>query len=391
MKKLCSLLLCLVLVFSLAACGSTEPPEPTAAPVETDTASNEVIETVAPTEPPAVSATDDETEAAVAIKFFLQPRFHNPDTFQIIGDIVVFNLPDNITVYCVPFAVEDDKGDYIAPLMAEISTNGTDTIMALDGEENFKGWVQANFNDEVLSSLGMSRNKINGAAVAKIAGVEYVENLLAQEEITASFGNDAIEDSVSVPVFTELSAGPLVLKEYGYYESYGALYTTAVLYNAGDKLITVPSFRVTARDANGALLGTGDCMAGRLYPGQTYVYSSYVCSLDEPAAVVECIPLEPSEFDLLELAGLNYPTYTPLEVINVALRSDKFVGEIVNSNDYAIDFFSISITFRDADGNICGGFTDYKNALPANSTIPWEFTPWDSFNYASYEVTANFV
>lgn len=202
----------------------------------------------------------------------------------------------------------------------------------------------------------------------------------AKEEIKPT------EKPAVIPVENEM---PLVLKEYEYFESLGASYVVAILENTGDKIILYPQINAKVKDSSGALVGAGDGFGSRIYPGQTVAFSMYVCEAPVGAASVECAAMPVQDYALGDYPTAMYPEYQPMEIVNASVLSDRVVCEVVNPNNYNIDIFNVTVVFRDENGAICGGYTEYGTALPANASIGFEIFAWDSITYSSYELYAS--
>ncbi len=183
----------------------------------------------------------------------------------------------------------------------------------------------------------------------------------------------------------------LEITDSGWYLSSGEYlkYYVKLRNTSKDTIIEFPSFRITARDQDGVLLGTEDQTLSKLYPGQEFVYGSQAFSVEEIPAAVEFEPLPPSDYNLKK-AG-TAPDYIPLEVINDKMRSEKYVGEISNLNDYAIDMVCVGIISWDADGNVIDVSSTFVNDIPANGSAPFEISFWGRGNgeAAKYEAFAN--
>ena len=97
--------------------------------------------------------------------------------------------------------------------------------------------------------------------------------------------------------------------------------------------------------------------------------------------------LPPSDYNLTNASTAK--AYKPLTIINDKIRSERYVGEVSNPNDYAIDSVRVMITGWDSEGNLIeieGGFV---NDLPANGTVPFDISLRTDQEIAKYEAFAN--
>lgn len=166
------------------------------------------------------------------------------------------------------------------------------------------------------------------------------------------------------------------------------LYYYVSLYNPNEEtVINYPSFRVTARDEDGVLLGTHDQVLSVIYPQQEFVFGSQAFKVDDKPEIVKFEALEPADYGLKTIDTVE--PFEPFEVINTGIRSDKIVGEIVNPNE--TDFSSVVLVAvcKDAEGNIISIQNTYANELKAGSTVPFEIRVRTDSEIADFEVYAN--
>lgn len=154
-----------------------------------------------------------------------------------------------------------------------------------------------------------------------------------------------------------------------------------------DTVIEYPSYRITARDKDGIPLGSEEQVLSVIYPGQEFVFGSQAFSVEEAPETVEFEVLPPSDYNLTNASTAK--AYKPLTIINDKIRSERYVGEVSNPNDYAIDSVRVMITGWDSEGNLIeieGGFV---NDLPANGTVPFDISLRTDQEIAKYEAFAN--
>lgn len=154
-----------------------------------------------------------------------------------------------------------------------------------------------------------------------------------------------------------------------------------------DTIIEFPSFRITARDKDGVLLGTEDQTLSVIYPGQDFVYGFQAFSVEEIPETVEFEPLPPADYNIKKLGSSK--GFDPLTVVNDKLRSDKYVGEISNPNDFAIDNAVVVFVGKDANGDLVKIDVAFVDDVPANGTAAFEISLWGNKEIASYESYAN--
>ena len=160
-----------------------------------------------------------------------------------------------------------------------------------------------------------------------------------------------------------------------------------LLYNPNDNSsIEYPSFRITAKDASGTILGTDDQTCSIIYPKQDFVYGSQAFRVDGIPDTVEFSALPVEDYNVKKSST---DKYKPLEAVNTAVRSDKIVGEIKNDNNDTFDDAVVVMLLKDGSENIVGIDNTYVEKVAANSTTPFDIDIPEDVNYASFEIYVN--
>ena len=165
------------------------------------------------------------------------------------------------------------------------------------------------------------------------------------------------------------------------------LYYYVDLYNPNDDFaIEFPSFRITAKDANGIVLETEDQTCSVIYPKQDFIYGGQAFRVDDIPDTVEFSILP---FEDYNVKKSTTDEYKPLEAINTAVRSDKIVGEIKNDNNDTFDDAVVVMLLKDSSGNIVCIDNTYVEKVAANTTTPFSIDIPEDINYASFEIYVN--
>ncbi len=165
------------------------------------------------------------------------------------------------------------------------------------------------------------------------------------------------------------------------------LYYYVDLYNPNDNSsIEFPSFRITAKDASGTILGTDDQTCSIIYPKQDFIYGSQAFRVDSIPDAVEFLALPVEDYNVKKSST---DEYKPLEAVNTAVRSDKIVGEIKNDNKDAFDDTVVVMILKDNSGNVVGIDNTYVEEVTANSTTPFDIDIPEDVNYTSFEIYVN--
>lgn len=221
--------------------------------------------------------------------------------------------------------------------------------------------------------------------------------------LTACGGSGAAEPAGSEPAAeaakqaTPASSGEPMdaeVVESGYAVDGGYLYYSVTLHNPNTEYaIELPSYRVTAKDESGAVLGTMEHTLSVIYPGQDfhYAFQGFACD-QEPATVdFEIIPAE--DYNFKKASSLDHPEFKPLEVSGASFKSDGItsdvLGEVQNNNDYDIENAVVVVYFRDADGNLTGGAGTFINHVPAGGTAAFDILVYADIVTDNFEVYAD--
>lgn len=204
---------------------------------------------------------------------------------------------------------------------------------------------------------------------------------------TAPAPDQAAAEPSGEPVDAEIT-------ESGYAVDGGYLYYSVTMHNPNaEYAIELPSYRVTAKDESGTVIGTMEHTLSVIYPGQDfhYAFQGFACD-QEPADVnFEIIPVD--DYNFKKVSSLDHPEFKPLEVSGVNLSSDGFtpsvLGEVQNNNDYDIDNAVVVVYFRDADGNLAGGASTFISHVPAGGTAAFDILVYADIVTDNYEVYAD--
>ena len=170
----------------------------------------------------------------------------------------------------------------------------------------------------------------------------------------------------------------------------GFLYCSVKVHNPNtDLAVLYPTVRITARDSSGTLLGTQDQILSTLYPQQDFWYSGQLLQVDTAPSSVEFTIVQPDDYSIVSASTLEHPAFTPLLVVNTAMRSDRLVGEVINKNDFDLDMIVVAAVFRNEDGDIIGGESTFVDKLPSSGSVPFDMPIHSEFANCNYEVYAN--
>lgn len=138
------------------------------------------------------------------------------------------------------------------------------------------------------------------------------------------------------------------------------------------KAIQYPSFRVTAYDKDGKILGSEERVLNVLYPNQSMVDQGTLIKVSEKPYKVEVTIIEPDEDNIVSVSSLKYSVYKDMKCQNLSVNSDKITGQVYNPNDYKIESAIITIVFRDLNNKIVSSESAFVDDIPANGKIPFD-------------------
>ena len=194
---------------------------------------------------------------------------------------------------------------------------------------------------------------------------------------------------------------PLVLLESGYglewaFDSYSVIYGF-VLYNPNvDYGVTSPSVRITARAADGSILGSQEIWTNQIRAGQRIADAGHGFRVYEVPTAVEFEIIPPREWNWRRARDMTPLAYIPLSVENISFpgggsnaRWVRVTGEVVNENAYHFQSGNIVFLFRDEDGEIIGGHSTFFSALAEHSRLPFDTSISGDRWSDNFEIHAN--
>lgn len=200
----------------------------------------------------------------------------------------------------------------------------------------------------------------------------------------------ADQDNPNMSISDEEPFLPLEVKESGFVMHGDYLYCAVILYNPNENYcVEFPTFRITARDADGLLLGTDDQVLSIIYPQQEFCHASLAFKVEEAPASVDIEIVPPEDYNIEDVSLTDHPDFKPLMAVNPVVREDKVLCEIENPNDFAINSTIATVIFRNESGDITYGTSTFPDGIPASSSIPVSISVDEEFVTDTYAVYAN--
>ena len=346
MKKIVTLFICVILVLSFAACGSSEKTS------KDDSGAN-------------TSSTIEKTEEIDAVE---------KDT--IVADY------DNT----VDFETALNNGEDVIGKIAIVSVKNIEPDSAFG--YNLQAGEHLNFCSD--SDPDVEVGEIITVRVGKVATVlnSYIISYEFLEKKQGSVDSDGETQEDNQSASSELL--PIEVKEYGCSMNNEYVYCSVNLYNPNvDKAIELPRYRIVARNEAGELLGTEDQTLSIIYPQQNFVHAFLAFDVAEDPASVEIEVLEPEDYNVKDVSTLDNPEYIPLKIEGAKYSNDRILGEIQNDNDYNLDNVIVTVVFRDDNGKLIGGTSTFVDSVKAKSKTPFDMSIYEKFATSNFEVYAN--
>ena len=136
--------------------------------------------------------------------------------------------------------------------------------------------------------------------------------------------------------------------------------------------IEYPTYRITAYDESGKILGTEEQVLSLIYPKQDFTSYSLCFELSKKPAKIAVSLLKPDDYNITSASMLDYPSHKQMVGKNISVNKDSVTGEIYNPNNYDIDSAMVVIVFRDANGTIVFGWNEFVDQIPAGGSVPFE-------------------
>lgn len=167
----------------------------------------------------------------------------------------------------------------------------------------------------------------------------------------------------------------LQIKEVGY-QMVGEYLTCVVVLNnpSSDTAIELPTFRVTAYDEDGKVLGSEERILSIIYPKQDFVDQGTLIEVSKKPTKIDVTVLEPDDYNITSASTLDHPQHKQMYGKNISVDDDKITGELYNPNDYKIDSAMITVIFRNANGEIVSSEVEFVDQVPANGSIPFDIS-----------------
>lgn len=194
--------------------------------------------------------------------------------------------------------------------------------------------------------------------------------------------SDDIEGLTQKPVQKAVSTEdllPLELVDSGFVllnssDSYFIQYAVIVHNPNAERAVRFTRIRLTARDADGMVLGTEEITGTSILPGGTLSKAFLGPKVDSKPTTVDFEIISPDDSDWISPDVIYDNVGESLIVENPTKRKDKIVGEIYNPNDFDLSSIYVVILFRNNNGELTAGDTKHVSKVSAGGKVPFEFT-----------------
>ena len=235
-----------------------------------------------------------------------------------------------------------------------------------------------------FSSDKSKSNNSNSESVSIVENKDTTKQENNKETKTEQKTSVSLEDNIVVN-----NNEYIEIKEVGYTRSSSYLTCVVTISNSSQKAIEYPSFRVTAYDKDGKILGSEERVLSLLYPNHIMVDEGTLIKMSEEPDKIEVTMLEPDDYKIKDVSTLEHPQYNEMKCQNISVNSDKVTGEVYNPNDYKMEQAKITIVFRDDNNKIINSESTFVDNIPANGKVPFDISlPSDAKVTDKIEATA---
>lgn len=209
--------------------------------------------------------------------------------------------------------------------------------------------------------------------------IEETVNIETNEESENEIIEEANNDSITPVEFEDniivIPNEYLKIKDVGYTITGNYLTCVVTITNPNtQKAIEYPSFRVTAYNKDGKILGSEERVLSILYPTQDMIDEGTLIEISEEPEKIEIVMNEPEEYNIILASGLEHPIYKKMICQNISVNSEKITGEVYNPNDYKIESAKITVIFRNSNNKIVSSEICFVDNIPANGKIPFDIS-----------------
>ncbi|MGM9600836.1 MAG: zinc ribbon domain-containing protein [Faecousia sp.] len=165
----------------------------------------------------------------------------------------------------------------------------------------------------------------------------------------------------------------LEIKDFGYHMDGEYMWAVVVLSNPSDEnAIEFPSYRVTAYDEYGKILGTEEQVLSVIYPRQDFACASLLIKTGKKPSQIDVTAIEPDDYNISPVDLLEHQSHKQMYGKNLSVGSNYVTGEIVNPNNYSVASAMVTVIFRDNNNKIVYSAETFIDKIPANGSLPFE-------------------
>lgn len=174
------------------------------------------------------------------------------------------------------------------------------------------------------------------------------------------------------------------------YEDGYVYYSVKIKNSSENKTYNLPTFRITAYDEKGDVLGSEEQTLSEVKAGETIGFASLGCETSMKPEKVEFELIEKADYWIADEAG-EYPGLIQMTAKDLKSYKDDMdyltvTGKIVNENEEPVESAAVSVLFKDDEGKLIGGETTFVDGIKAKGETPFELSTMGEFGTENYEV-----
>lgn len=227
--------------------------------------------------------------------------------------------------------------------------------------------------DKHESSEPRESVQMQGSEGRTTAPIETTEQMGMTENTTIGDKrviNSSVDKTVEVMTRNNEYIG---VKEFAWFINSNYLSCVITIVNNSDEyVVEFPSFRITAYDTSGVVLGSYEQVLSIIYPEHDFTAYCLMFELSKKPDKIDIVLLEPEDYCIVHKSLVKHEKFEKLVGNNVVVYGDSVKGEIINPNNYGIEGAMVTAVFRDKNGDIVFGEQTFVNQLPAAGSVPFD-------------------
>ena len=205
------------------------------------------------------------------------------------------------------------------------------------------------------------------------------------DSLTAAQPGEAVEREEQTRSLDEV----LAVAETGFAVADGRLYYALVLVNdMANTTVEFPRVRVTFYDEASEVVAEDEAVRMAICPGQRLAWASTVWGVEEAPASAQAEIVAPRSRDFVNDAALCAPLEVREARVEESGDGPVLRCELYNPNEFDAPSAAVTILYRDGEGVLLSGESDWCEAIPAGGSTAFEMPLTAALVQDNFEVYA---